>query len=93
MRLIVALGLTLVLGIGAALRPSNSLPGREVGAAESSYIVGGACGFPKNANCSGGTCGANAGALPGGVVMCNLIGTTCNTNCSIWAGFNCACGG
>jgi hypothetical protein len=84
MRLFLALGLTLIVGLGAAFRPGDNLPGREVGAAESSRVIGGGglacsiitCGF--NIPCAADMCVRG----PGGVAQCN---TTCT--------FNGGCGG
>ena len=85
MRLFLALGLTLVVGFGAAFQPGANSPGREVGTAESSRVVGGSaqictvqkCGGPGN-GCANNSCTNGAGTT-----------AQCNSSCS----FNCGCGG
>ena len=42
MRLFLAVGQALIVGFGAAFRPGDNQPGREVGAAELCRVVGGA---------------------------------------------------
>jgi hypothetical protein len=84
MRLFLALGLTLIVGLGAAFRPSDNLPGREASVADSAQIVGGACPGCYMRTCGGGTCPASNGAcLAGGG---NMTATTdfCGGNCSIY---------
>ena len=87
MRLLLGLVLTLVIGLGAAYRPSDNLPGREVGATESSHIIGGLpyCSWMNNVNCSGSGCGSGVGCLPGNYGVCVATGDACTQNCIIWA--------
>jgi hypothetical protein len=78
MRLFLALGLTLIVGLGAAFRPSDNLPGREVGATESSRVIGGGALL-----CTVTGCGASGTACamhscingPGNLLQCN---SNCN---------------
>lgn len=58
-----------------------------------STIIGGACGSPTPGNCGGGACGTTTGTVSGGATQCSLVGTKCNSNCSIWAGSNGSCNG
>jgi hypothetical protein len=75
MRLFLALGLTLIVGLGAAFRPSDNLPGREVGVAESCRVIGG-----NNAGCTPVTCGPYTGCS--GICVFSGTNTTCNSICS-----------
>jgi hypothetical protein len=78
MRLFLALGLTLIIGLGAAFRPGDNLPGREVGAAESGRVVGGQTQF-----CVMVTCGPTGGC---NLNLCYSSGTgrACTVNCQIY---------
>jgi hypothetical protein len=84
MRLFLALGLALIVGLGAAFRPGDNLPGREAGAAESSRVIGGG-----GLICTNQRCGS---ILTCGLSTCtNGAGTAqqCTGGCT----FNCGCGG
>ena len=85
MRLFQVLGLALTLGLGVTMMPGDSLPGREVDAAESATVVGGACPGCYGATCGGGSCGTSTGVLPGGGGTVTPSGDACNSNCSIFA--------
>lgn len=52
MRLLLALGLILVVGLGAAFHPSDNLPGREVGSSELCQVRGGGCLGCQTVNCA-----------------------------------------
>jgi hypothetical protein len=84
MRLFLALGLTLTVGLGAAFRPSDDLPGREAGPAEARRVSGGGALLCTVKKCgSAGTCSQDSCvAGPGNVGQCNA-------NCSFLGG----CGG
>ena len=78
MRLFLAVGLALVVCLGAAFWPGDNLPGREVGAAESCRVVGGA------QACSVVTCGEGS-PCNGGSCYATGLGQTCATNCVVAA--------
>jgi hypothetical protein len=84
MRLFLALGLTLIVGLGAAFRPSGNLPGREAGAAESGRVTGGAAAVCTVQRCGQSTSCKSDSCVAGG-------GTTaqCNSVCT----YNGGCGG
>jgi hypothetical protein len=77
MRLFLAMGLTLIVGLGAAFWPSDNLPGREVGVAESCRVTGGN-NHCVAITCGGGSCGSN-------VCVSSGTGSACNSNCVIYA--------
>jgi len=84
MRLFLALGLTLIVGLGAAFRASDNLPGREVGIAESSQIVGAACIGCDARKCGDGRRGtANGACASAGGISSTVAGTVCNSYCLI----------
>jgi hypothetical protein len=62
MRLFLAVGLTLIVCLGAAYWPGDNLPGREVGAAETSRVIGGGALACEAASC--GTAAFNLAACP-----------------------------
>jgi hypothetical protein len=83
-RLFLALRLTLIVGLSAVFRPSDNLPGREVGVTESSQIVGGACVGCNARQCGGGRCGtANGACASAGGISSTVTGTACNSYCLI----------
>jgi hypothetical protein len=87
MRLFLALGLTLVVGLGAAFRPSDNSPGREVGATESSQVIGGAnCGNFSYTTCRvSGQMWVNC-CLPGSTPGSGFC-SACSANSTIWGCF------
>lgn len=84
MRLFLALGLALIVGLGAAFRPGDNLPGREAGVAESSRVVGGGA-----AICTIKKCGASVACLLNSCQLGGGTADTCNVNCKQ----DCGCGG
>jgi hypothetical protein len=82
MRLFLAMGLTLIVCLGAAFRPSDNLPGREAGAAESCRVIGG-----YSSTCTIVSCGVGNGCDVG-LCYYSGSGTTCTANCSVAA--NCS---
>lgn len=94
MRLFLALCLTLIVGLGAAFRPSDNMPGREVGAAESSQIVGGICGVLNGATCIVSNTTIGGCCLPSSCGWyCQAYGSACSNNYSIWACVTAGCAG
>jgi len=78
MRLFLAVGLALVVCLGAAFRPGDNLPGREVGAAESCRVVGGA------QTCTTVTCGSTY-PCNSGTCYASGVGQTCAACCVVAA--------
>jgi hypothetical protein len=84
MRLFLALGLTLTVGLGAAFRPSDTLPGREAGPAEARRVSGGGALLCTVVNCGTGVSCGNSSCITGAG-----SNTQCVTNCNFTGG----CGG
>jgi hypothetical protein len=84
MRLFLALGLTLTVGLGAAFRPSDTLPGREAGPAEARRVSGGGA-----LVCTATTCGTSMPCKNNSCISGGGNVAQCNANCS----FNGGCGG
>ena len=78
MRLFLALGLALIVGVGASFGSGNNVPGREVGAAESGRVVGGAqaCASAPCNFCGTGSCYSSGS------------GSACERNCIVAASCN-----
>jgi hypothetical protein len=88
MRLFLAVGLALIVGLVAGFRPGHNMPGREVGVAESSRVIGGG----SDAACNSVSCGTNP--CPSGLGWSSGCGTTCSTSdttCQVNS--KCQCGG
>jgi hypothetical protein len=76
--LALTLGLTFIVALGAAFRPGDNLPGREVGAAESSRVIGGGGLVCTIVGCgaSGTQCALHSCINgPGNLLQCN---SNCN---------------
>jgi hypothetical protein len=84
MRLFLALGLTLTVGLGAAFRPSDTLPGREAGPAEARRVSGGGALVCTVTKCGAAAPCSNNSCISGGGNV-----TQCSTTCT----FNGGCGG
>jgi hypothetical protein len=85
MRLFLVVGLALIVGLGAAFRPGDNLPGREVGAAESSRVIGGNGQACETASC--GITASNDAACP------NTTSPGSNVDCSDSCAYISSCNG
>jgi hypothetical protein len=85
MRLFLALSLTLIVGLGAAFRPSGNLPGHEVGAAESCRVIGGG-----GLVCTVISCGTGIRCNQNSCISSPGAASQCNASCTFNGG--CAAG-
>ena len=97
MRLIGALGLSLVVGLGlvgfgAAFHPSNSLPGREAGVIEAAQVVGGGCTFGFQTHCDS-NCGMGNAFVTCGTFGSEVAGGCVKGGCTATDFANDGCGG
>lgn len=94
--LVLAFGFMLVAVVVFSNNWSESLPGKAVSPTMAAELIGGRCGVTAGIRCADEGCGASgSGYLPDSKngVKCDVMGSSCNSNCNIWNNRTGSCAG